>query len=211
MAIRVDEAKDKAILRFHESWERADLKLQEIEQQRNLLEKEVDRLRKQLNEEIDESHQRIMYCEEEKCKAIDLAHLSRDKLEQLEKRYSLLENEYKTIEINSEEFQKKYLSEVEKNRQYPEIIAQKELELNEVKSILSEARNEILQSKKTIENCQAELISMKNINEALQTKLDNEKDTKIKSSEYKTKLLEEISAHKSVSVGFVLFCRFKLK
>lgn len=43
-----------------------------------------------------------------------------------------MEDELKTAEINSGEFQRKYLEEIEKNKQYPEIIAQKERELNEV-------------------------------------------------------------------------------
>lgn len=63
---------------------------------------------------------------------MNIAHSSQDKLATLEKRCQQLEAELRTAEINSGEFQKKYLEEAEKNRQYPEILAQKDLELNDV-------------------------------------------------------------------------------
>jgi predicted nucleic acid-binding Zn-ribbon protein len=57
VAIQVDEAKDKAILRFHDSWEKAGIKLQDIEKQKERLEDEIDKLRKKLSDDSDETNQ----------------------------------------------------------------------------------------------------------------------------------------------------------
>ncbi|XP_044261954.1 protein FAM184A-like isoform X2 [Tribolium madens] len=199
VAIQVDEAKDKAILRFHESWEKAGVKLQDIEKQKEKLEEEVDKLRRKLNEDSDETNQKITHYEKEASLALNIAHSTQDKLVVLEKRCQQLENELKTAEINSEEFQQKYLQEMEKNKHYPEILASKDLELNDCKSVLAEARKEITQSKKAIETCQSELSSMKNENESLHSKLNTEKENNKRLTEQKNKLLEEITAHKSIT------------
>ncbi|RZC34570.1 SMC N, IncA, CALCOCO1 and/or DUF3584 domain containing protein [Asbolus verrucosus] len=201
VAIQVDEAKDKAILRFHDSWEKAGSKLQEIEKEKEKLEEEVDKLKKKLNEGSEETYQKVSHYEKEASKALNIAHSGQEKLAALEKRYSELENELKTAEVNSEEFQKKYLAEVEKNRQYPEIIAQKEMELNDCKSVLAEARKEVSQSKRAIEICQSELLAMKEENDGLQTKLNAEKESIKTMNDQKSKLLEEINAHKSIGRG----------
>ena len=132
MAIQVDEAKDKAIVRFHESWEKAGAKLQDIEKQKERLEEEVEKLRKRLNDDCDEANQKIAHYEKETSFALNIAHASQDKVAMLEKRCEQLENEVKTAQSDSDELHKKYLGEVEKNRQYPEILAQKDLELNDV-------------------------------------------------------------------------------
>ncbi|EFA00864.1 centrobin isoform X2 [Tribolium castaneum] len=201
VAIQVDEAKDKAILRFRESWEKAGIRLQDIEKQKEKLEEEVDKLRRKLNEDSDETTQKIAHYEKEASLALNIAHSSQDKLVVLEKRCQQLENELRTAEINSEEFQQKYLQELEKSKQYPEILAAKELELKNCKLVLSDARKEITQCQKAVETCQSELVSIKNENESLLAKLDTEKENNKRLTEQKNKLLDEIAAHKSITRG----------
>lgn len=57
VAIQVDEAKDKAILRFHDSWEKTGIKLKNIEKQKEGLEDEIEKLRQRLNEDSEETNQ----------------------------------------------------------------------------------------------------------------------------------------------------------
>lgn len=70
------------------------------------------------------------------------------------------------------------------------------------KTVLAEARKEVAQSKRAVEICQSELVTMKNENDKLQFRLEEEKDNTKKVTEQKSKLLEEVSAHKSIAVGF---------
>jgi hypothetical protein len=70
------------------------------------------------------------------------------------------------------------------------------------KTVLAEARKEVAQSKRAVEICQSELVTMKNENDKLQFRLEEEKDNTKKVTEQKGKLLEEVSAHKSIAVGF---------
>lgn len=70
--------------------------------------------------------------------------------------------------------------------------------------MVAEARKEITQSKKAVEVCQTELLAMKSENESLQAKLDTEKENSRRLEEQKSKLLDEVNAHKSISVCFFL-------
>jgi soluble cytochrome b562 len=69
------------------------------------------------------------------------------------------------------------------------------------KTVLAEARKEVAQSKRAVEICQSELVTMKNENDKLQFRLEEEKDNTKKVTEQKSKLLEEVSAHKSIARG----------
>lgn len=61
-----------------------------------------------------------------------MAHNNHEKLATLEKQYNEFQNQNKILENRLLQLQRNYDIEVDKNRQFSEIIAHKEVELNEV-------------------------------------------------------------------------------
>lgn len=111
--------------------------MEEVEKDKEKLEEEIEMLRRKLTGSNEEMSEKINYYQNELSKHQNLLYKAQEKAQVFEKRSSELEDELKTADLNSTEFQRKFLSELEKNRKYPEIIATKELELNEVRSIFT--------------------------------------------------------------------------
>lgn len=61
-----------------------------------------------------------------------MAHSNQEKLVSLERQSSDFQNQVQLLEGKLNMVQNSYTTEVEKNKQFTEIIAQKEIELNEV-------------------------------------------------------------------------------
>lgn len=59
VAIQVDEAKDNAILKFHDAWEKASMKFKLVVRERNQLENDVERLSSQ-NKKITEECEEVL-------------------------------------------------------------------------------------------------------------------------------------------------------
>lgn len=77
--------------------------------------------------------QKVSHYEKEASKALALAHSNQEKLVTLEKQSSDFQSQVQSLESKLNAVQNNYKAEVEKNKQLTEIIAQKEIELNEVK------------------------------------------------------------------------------
>lgn len=76
--------------------------------------------------------QKVSHYEREASKALALAHNNQEKLVTLEKQSSDFQSQIQLLESKLNAVQSNYKAEVDKNKQFTEIIAQKEVELNEV-------------------------------------------------------------------------------
>lgn len=145
----------------------------------------------------------------------------------LEKYCSNFDNEKKRLESQLRAVEEKLNAETEKSKQLTDIVAQKEMELNEVrvilcafryccfycmcfknKNVLTSARKEVVQSKKAVEVCQQEFASLKSESSLLQVQVA-EKHKKITELEaQKKRLLADIESHKKNEVKQTGFSTF---
>lgn len=76
--------------------------------------------------------QRIGHYEKEASKALNLAHANQEKSNMLESKCKQLENENQTLKRKLDVSEENYVKECDKYKQMSEILAQKEIEINEV-------------------------------------------------------------------------------
>ncbi|KAF2900663.1 hypothetical protein ILUMI_05526 [Ignelater luminosus] len=198
VAVQVDQAKDDAILRVHKSWEEAASTIDNLNKEKVQLEQQIEEIKARTAFELSEAAKKMNHYENESSKALNLAHNNQEKLVTLEKQNTFYEVELQSLQIKLKTIEDNYTAELDKNQQLSKIISQKEIELSENKNILTEARKEVAQSKRAVELCQAELISIKNSQTHLETKFAEELERAKGLELGKTQLLNEIETHKKI-------------
>lgn len=162
VAVKVDEAKNITIKKYQEALEKLIFRIEKLGKEKLDIEFEINKLKNQQNVEKENSAQKISYYEKEVARLLKAANGNQEKITTLEKRIIEIEKENQTLSKQKEALEQDYLKECDKYKQLSDILALKELELNENKITLATARNEISHSKQAIETCQAEFNQMKN-------------------------------------------------
>ncbi|XP_060526547.1 CAP-Gly domain-containing linker protein 1 isoform X2 [Cylas formicarius] len=197
VAMMVDDSKNETIRQFKGALEKVTLTIEKLNEEKMSWTQEMAKLKKQSSLELETSQQKLAYYEKEASKALNLAHANQDKISSLETRCSDLQSELEVIENKLKDAQSNYDIEVEKNKQLAEIITQKEIELKESKTVLSDARTEVFESHKAVEVCQKEFSDLKNEYMKLQSDLRHEKGALIALTEQKKKLLSDLQNAKA--------------
>ncbi|XP_066146907.1 uncharacterized protein [Euwallacea fornicatus] len=197
VAIQVDQTKNQSIEQLGGTLEITALKLKKLNEEKALWEIEVGRLQNQFSVEIESANQQIAYYEKEATKCLSLTQENKEKMSHLEKRCTDLQSELQQNEVKFKEVQTSYQKEYEKNKKLADIITMKEIELNENKNVLNNAREEVTQSRKAVEVCQSEFTLLKNECSLLQSELRDNKNIIFDLMEQKKKLTNELTIYKS--------------
>ncbi|KAF5292738.1 hypothetical protein FQA39_LY13897 [Lamprigera yunnana] len=195
IAIEVDKAKDEAITQIHKSWEEAASNIDDLFKKNSNLEQIVLDLRNKLSQESSEANQKITFYEKESSKALNLAHSSQERLGVLEKENSELNSQLESLKSLFGNLQENYNLEREK---LSTMFSEKDNELKENKYILADARIEITQSKRAVEICQTELMSMRATQKELEQQLNQELEHIKEIENEKRKVLMDIESHKKI-------------
>nr|CAI5828873.1 unnamed protein product [Callosobruchus analis] len=196
VAVNVDETKNIALQQFQETLEKVMLRLDRLYKEKQNLQGEVDNLKSKHATQLEDLSKKVSYYENEASKAINVAHGNQEKSSCLEKRCSDLQMELDSFEAKFRALQDSYARELEKNKQLSDILSQKEIQLNENKNMLNMAKNEVSESKKTVDNCQKEFMALKEEYEKIQYDLRESKDIIDKLTEQKKLLLKEMENYK---------------
>ncbi|XP_044761788.1 synaptonemal complex protein 1-like isoform X2 [Coccinella septempunctata] len=196
VAIQVDEAKDNAILKFHDAWEKASVKFKMVVRERDQLEKDVERLAIQNKKVAEESEERIEFHRNETKQALNIVHECKTKLEQLDKKFEELRVENEALKCANRELEERLSSEGEKNNQLSNILANKELELNESKNILLHAKKEVSQCQAAVEMCQKDFSTIKTEYDLIQEEIKAERQNVSQLHEQNKVLHEELEGRK---------------
>ncbi|XP_066262440.1 putative leucine-rich repeat-containing protein DDB_G0290503 isoform X2 [Euwallacea similis] len=197
VAIQVDQTKNQSIEQLGATLEITSLKLKKLNEEKTLWEIEVGRMQNQFSVEIESANQKIAYYETEATKCLSVTQENKEKMSLLEKRCMDLQSELQQNEMKFKELQASYQKEYEKNKKLADIISLKEIELNENKNVLNNAREEVAQSRKAIEVCQSEFTLLKDECSLLQSELRDNKNTILNLTEQKKKLTNELTIYKS--------------
>ncbi|XP_076258236.1 uncharacterized protein LOC143195172 isoform X1 [Rhynchophorus ferrugineus] len=192
VAIQVDEAKNNTIQQFQEALEKVSFRMEKLNEEKGIWDKELTQLKNKHSIEIESANQKIVYYEKEASKALNLAHSNQDKILSLEHKCSDLQKELDSIERKFAEVEQNYNSEYEKNKSLSDILSRKEIEINENRNVLNNAREEVAQSRKAVETCQAEFSSLKNKCSQLESELKDNKNLILNLSDQKRKLLADL-------------------
>ncbi|KAK5649297.1 hypothetical protein RI129_000326 [Pyrocoelia pectoralis] len=198
VAIQVDKAKDEAISQLHKSWEESSSKIDNLCGKNSSLEQLVTDLRNKLSQESTEAAQKVGYYEKESSKALNLAHTSHERLLTLEKENNLLGVQVQSLEKECKELRDSCKMEQDNVDDLSRLLAEKEAELNESKSILADARKEVSQSKKAVEICQTELTSMRVTQAELERQLNGELERMKAIEKEKKAVLSDIEGRKRI-------------
>lgn len=147
--------------------------------------------------------QRLQHIENESSKNVSMMQSNFEKLETVEREKGKFVKELEDAYLKLAAVDKNYNVELERNRQMAQILTQKEIELNENKNVLQDARQEVLQSKQVIETCHNEMAMLKqtceNLEQQIQVGL-----AKIKQSEKEKKsLISDVDVVKAREVNIV--------
>ncbi|XP_072378092.1 LOW QUALITY PROTEIN: uncharacterized protein [Diabrotica undecimpunctata] len=196
VAVKVDDAKNSTIQKYQDALDKLVSKLEKCNKDRVELEFEINKLKNEHIDEKEDADQRVAHYENEVQKALNVAHTSQEKTVMLEKKCAELSNEQQSLVQKLENVQKDCAKECEKYRQMSEILAQKELELNENKTLLSAARNEITQNRQAVDMFQTEFNKMKNEYNQIENNLKEERSQKTQLNKRILELTEEIESYK---------------
>ncbi|XP_049821127.1 repetitive organellar protein isoform X2 [Aethina tumida] len=192
VAIKVDQAKDSVVNQLRGLLENIHNKLEKSCKDKVELERELDNIKQKYENDLEEARQRVEFYEKETTKALNMAHGNGGKLSTLENKCTELTQELSQIGAKLDEVKENYHNETEKNKQLNDIIASKELELMEQKSLLTQARQEVSSSRETIEICQKELASMRRECDKLENTLKTEKKQYAALTEQQKSLSEQL-------------------
>ncbi|XP_028132505.1 myosin-13 isoform X2 [Diabrotica virgifera virgifera] len=196
VAVKVDDAKNTTIQKYQDALDKLVSKLEKCNKDRVELEFEINKLKNERIDEKEDADQRITHYENEIQRALSVAHTSQEKTAMLEKKCAELSSEQQTLVQKLETVQKDCAKECEKYRQMSEILAQKELELNENKTMLSTARNEITQNRQAVDMFQTEFNKIKNEYNEIENNLKEERLQKAQLNKRILELTEEIESYK---------------
>lgn len=196
VAVKVDDAKNKTIQQFQDTMEKLIVRLEKLNKEKVDYEFEINKLQNRHIDEKEEADQRIGHYEKEASKALNLAHANQEKSNMLESKCKQLENENQTLKRKLDVSEENYVKECDKYKQMSEILAQKEIEINENKITLSSASAEITQSRKAVEGCQKEFNKMKEEYIKMDDKLKEERTQTVKLNKEVMDLLEELDSRK---------------
>lgn len=196
VAIQVDEAKDSAILKFHDAWEKVSIRLKIVTKQKEVLEKEREKMFLQNKQNVEAFEEKIDFYKKETAQTLAFSQKAQEKVDCLEKQLEELKQTLKNNEEKLKQVTAECNQEIDKNRQLSNILANKEIELTETKSILTHAKKEVSQSKNTIEICQKDFVTIKQEYETIQEELENEKSRVSQLNEENKTMYEEIERHK---------------
>ncbi|KAL3280256.1 hypothetical protein HHI36_017751 [Cryptolaemus montrouzieri] len=196
VAIQVDEAKDTAIIRFHDAWEKATLKIKQVLKERDQLENDVANMASQNKNLSDECEERIEFHRKETNQALMMAQEHQKKSEILEQKLNDLATENETLKISAIELTKRLSNEEEKNKQLSNILANKEIELNESKNILLHAKKEVAQCQNAVEMCQKDFSTIKIEYDLIQEEIKTERLNVSQLHEQNKALHEELENQK---------------
>lgn len=182
VAVQVDQAKDKAIIKFHEAWEHIAERMESLNREKDSLESDLKELQLKSLQDLEECGKKINHYEKEASKALHLAHGNQEKFGDILQQNKEYVDQVQQQEVTIQELQSKHEEECSKNKLLGEIITRKELELNEANKVLTGSRQEVAHSKKAIELCQIEFTNMKTQYTQLELLL-NDKEMQIKDLE----------------------------
>lgn len=196
VAIQVDEAKDNAILRFHDAWEKASMKFKLVVKERDQLEQDVQKLASQNKQIAEECEERIDFHRKETNQALNILHEHKIRLEELDKKFEEIRAESEALRNTNQDLESKLGNEEEKNKLLSNILANKELELNESKNILLHAKKEVSQCQTAVEMCQKDFATVKTEYDLIQEEIKEERRNVSQLHEQNKSLHEELEAQK---------------
>ncbi|XP_056634825.1 repetitive organellar protein [Diorhabda sublineata] len=196
VAVKVDEAKNVTIKKYQEALEKLIFRIEKLGKEKLDQEFEITKLKSKQNDDKENLIQKMSYYEKEVAALLKVAHGNQEKMATLEQRCIELEKENQTLSKQKEVLEQDYLKECDKYKQLSDILALKELELNENKTTLASARNEISQSKQAVETCQAEFNEMKSEFMKMEHVIEEERALKVQLNNQIADLTEEVQSNK---------------
>ncbi|KAK9882211.1 hypothetical protein WA026_019724 [Henosepilachna vigintioctopunctata] len=196
VAIQVDEAKDTAIIRFHDAWEKVNMKFKLVVKERDQLENDIQKLVAQNEKITQDFEERFKFHKREADQALRIVQENQNKYEELERKYKQLSVDNETLKSTSQELEGRLKNEEEKNKQLSSILANKEIELAESKNILLHAKQEVSQCQAAVEMCQKDFTSIKAEYDLIQDEIKIERQTVSQLHQQNKALLDELEAQK---------------
>nr|XP_022906194.1 interaptin-like [Onthophagus taurus] len=196
-AIRVDEAKDDAILRFHKAWEQVAGRLQTLVEERDALESEIKELHLQHTRNFTQAADKMVQQESELKKITLISQTNQEKSKEMENLIVDLTNEIQRLNKKIDELERELKVENDACKGLKDEVERKE---NELKMVNEELLNAKEKEQQKISDFENEIGKLKNVlkeDKGILTEKDGLIDTLEQQNQ---KLMTEIDVHKNKAV-----------